>query len=132
MGLQQNPYRYTIQIYYADLLEHNPEIYAEFPDEQQPEQIIQRALELNPINIRLYLELARHYEKSGNSEAAYRLLKDRALPWLDMHYGNFEIYQEDYLQSLRTLAVEFKDSEMLNLLDARAEEQAAVARTQDL
>ena len=49
MGLQQNPYRYTIQIYYAYLLEQNPEIYAEFPDEQQPQQIIQRALELNPI-----------------------------------------------------------------------------------
>jgi O-antigen ligase len=132
IGLQQNPYRYTIQIYYADLLEYNPEIYSEFPDEKQPEQIIQSALELNPIYLRLYLELARHYENSGKSESAYHLLKDRAWPWLDLRYGNYEDYQKDYLQRLRRLAVEFKDSEMLGLLDARAEEQAVITRTQEL
>ncbi|MDK1022884.1 MAG: O-antigen ligase family protein [Gammaproteobacteria bacterium] len=121
IGLQQNPYRYAIQIYYADLLEYNPEIYAEFPDEDQPVQILHRALDLNPIYIRLYTELARHYKNSGNSETAYELLKDQAWPWLDLHYNDFEIFQTRYLQMLRRLAVEFDDSEMLSLLDARTE-----------
>jgi len=132
IGLQQNPYRYTIQIYYADLLEHNPEIYAEFPEAKQPVQIIQNALDLNPIYVRLYLQLARHYENSGNSEMAYHLLKERAFPWLDLHYKNYEVYRQSYLQRLRRLAIELDDSEMLSLLDTRAEQQSAIARTKGL
>jgi O-antigen ligase len=124
IGLRQNPYRYAIQIYYADLLEHNPEIYSEFPNEGPPVQILERALAVNPIYIRLYLEVARHYEDSGDPEAAYHLLRDRAWPWLGLHYSDFEFYQQHYLQRLRRLAVELGDGAMIDVLNARAESQA--------
>jgi len=119
-GLQLNPYRYAIQIYYADLLEYNPAIYAVFPDEVKPVQILRRALHLNPIYLQLYSELARHYEQDGNPDAAFHLLKDQGLPWLDLHYNNFEINQTRFIEQLSRLAAVFGDTELLKQLDARA------------
>jgi hypothetical protein len=79
-------------------------------------------LDLNPVNLRLYTEVARHYEDSGKPEAAYQLLKERAFPWFGMRYIDYEIYQARYLQRLRRLAVKFNDSEMLRELDALTED----------
>jgi hypothetical protein len=117
-GLQLNPYSFAIQIYYADLLEYNPGLYNFFPDELTPEQILETALELNPTHLSLYVELARHYQQSGRDHEAYLLLKNQALPWLDLSYDNFNMARTRYIKQLVRLAVKFEDAALIQSLDA--------------
>jgi len=116
-GLEINPFRYAVQIHYADLLDSNPDIYKAFPDEQSPIEILDRTLEISPIYLHLYLRLADFYQNAGDSDKAYLLLKEKAFTWIDMHYNNFERYQDEFVKVLSKMADERGDQAVLRRLD---------------
>jgi O-antigen ligase len=115
-GLEINPFRYAVQIHYADLLESNPEIYKAFPGEHSPIDIMERTLVTSPIYLHLYLRLARFYQEEGEDNKAYRLLKEKAFTWIDMHYINFELYQDEFVRVLGDMASDRRDQPVLDRL----------------
>ncbi|MDP7594677.1 MAG: O-antigen ligase family protein [Pseudomonadales bacterium] len=118
-GLDVNPWLHMIYIYYADLLDEHPEIGIELELVDDPIAILQTAIDLAPVYLEPYLALAARYERRGDAEMAFKLLKEQALPWVDLRHWNYEDSQVPFLRKLLELSEQFGDRELTEHLRQR-------------
>lgn len=123
-GLAANPWQYMIYVYYADLLDEHPEISDSLELNQDSISLLQTAIEVAPVYLEPYIALATRYEERGDAELAFLLLKEKALPWVDLRHWNYKKSQTRLLRKLLDLAEQFADRELTNYLQDRLDEMA--------
>ena len=88
-GLARNPYHQKARDYFANFLEQNswlthlPEIHT------NPTELYRQGIELTPVYLDPYMDFARYLRRHGKADQAYELLVKGALPWVDLHYGDY-------------------------------------------
>lgn len=120
-ALEHNPWRYMTRIYFAELLRENPHIYEELPHLPAPDVLLKRAIERAPVYLEPYLAMAEHMRRGGRHREAYVMLKERALPWINLPIGNPATSRQRLLVQLKDLATNFGDAEMLELVYQEAQ-----------
>jgi hypothetical protein len=121
-GLDVNPWDYMIYVYYADLLVEHPEINDSTDLNDDPIRLLQTAVARAPIYLEPYIALAERYEERGEAELAFLLLKEKALPWVDLKYWDYERSQIRFMRKLLVLSGQFADTELTEYLQNRLAE----------
>lgn len=112
-GLEINPYHYQIRTFYADFLVQNPALMDVPEIYESPEGLLQEGLKMAPCYVERYVNLANYLRNIDREEEAYQLLVEKALPWHDLRYDNYERYRLMMFKDLLHGAKERNDKEVM-------------------
>ncbi|MEX1237122.1 MAG: O-antigen ligase family protein, partial [Pseudomonadales bacterium] len=100
-AIRLNPFILGIRSYCAEFLAQNSWLQDVEGIDVTAEGLLRDGVEIAPVDIESYLELADFLKSVGREQEAYRILVDEALPYINLKHGNY--HEKRYELSLRVL-----------------------------
>ncbi|MFT4713927.1 MAG: O-antigen ligase [Candidatus Azotimanducaceae bacterium] len=112
-ALAINPYHTGIRQYFAEFLEHNPELQLLPEINTTPEVLLREGVRLAPSHVENYINLVYFLERQSMMGEAYEILKSDAFKWVHIRRGNFEDNRNLIYRMLLKRAIARHDTEAL-------------------
>jgi len=121
-GLAINPYRYSLRVFYSQLLREHPGLADIDELRESPASVLVDGIALTPIYVDLYVALAEIEAGRGEHDAAYATLS-RALLWMDVREEGYVDTRLELIRLTLRHARRLNDVEMQRRLLAVLESQ---------
>lgn len=121
-SLDDNPFQYMVYVYYADLLAEHPKLAEAGEVHDTPTGLLETAIAMAPVYLEPYTALAQRYQAEGDTHRAYLLLKERALPWIDLEHWNHERERARFIYKMLELSRAEGDDGLVGYLERRLRE----------
>ena len=109
-----------------------PQVRARLSEQEQPVKLLLRTLALEPIYLPAHEALIQYYERQGQPEKAYRVIREHLSPWLVRLTYRDDLNAFKYLEYLQTWAVRLGDTAYEKELVGVRQEMARVKSKEQL